>query len=190
MVPVTPTMSFPDIDGEARLRELILYVASRCQNDPKFGAIKLNKILWWADFAAYGQRGRPITGVEYMRLPQGPVPRRLVPVREAMQADGDLGVAVVQTYGGYEQKRPVALRRANLDLFSAGDIAIVDHVIDALRHKTARGASSQSHGKAWEIASDRDSIPYEAVFLSDDPINRSDVARTRELARVRGWALA
>jgi hypothetical protein len=74
-----PTFSFPPdiVDGEARLRELILYIAARCERDPRFGATKLNKILLFADFLAYFRRRRPITGVEYMRLPNGPAPRRL-----------------------------------------------------------------------------------------------------------------
>ena len=36
------------------------------QADSKFGATKLNKILWWSDFLACAQRGKPITGIEYM----------------------------------------------------------------------------------------------------------------------------
>ena len=138
----TPTFRFTDGDGEARLRELILYVAAKCQGDPRFGATKLNKILWWSDFLAYGQRGRPITGVEYMRLAQGPVPKRYLPVSQWMQQAGELGISVVATRGGYEQKRPVALRAAKLDVFSADDIAIVDQVIGHLRNKTARGVST------------------------------------------------
>lgn len=186
----TPTFRFTDGAGEDRLRELILYVAAECQDDPKFGATKLNKILWWSDFLAYAQRGKPITGVEYMRLGNGPAPRRLVPVRNEMEADGDIALAEVVGRGGYIQKKIVPLRAANLDVFSAADIAVVDDVIDALWGKTAKGVSNLSHGKAWEVASDGQPLPYEAVFLSDDPINRYDVARTRELARQFGWPLA
>lgn len=190
MATADPTYRFADGNAEQRLRELILYVAEKCQGDPKFGATKLNKILWWADFLAYGQRGKPITGVEYMRLPQGPVPKRYLPVSEQMKADGVFDLAIVSTYGGYQQKRPVALRPANLNVFTPDDIAIVDHVIAALRHKTAKGVSTQSPGKAWEVAEDRGLIPYEAVFLSNDPINRDDVTRTKALARQNGWQFA
>jgi hypothetical protein len=185
-----PTYRFSDGDGEARLRELILYVSAESQSDPKFGATKLNKILWWSDFLAYGQRGKPITGVEYMRLPQGPVPKRYLPVSEWMQQAGELGISVVPTRGGYTQKRPVALRPANLSVFSAAEIAIVNQVIGMLRSKTAKGVSTLSHGKAWEVATDKESIPYEAVFLSDEPITREDRARTKELARIHHWAVA
>jgi hypothetical protein len=178
-----------DNTSEARLRELILYIASECQNDPKFGATKLNKILWWSDFLAYAEYGKPITGIEYQRLGNGPAPKRLVPVRREMEEDGDIALSKVPTRGGYVQQKVVALRPPDLTVFSPTDIATVDHVIRALWRKTATGVSRLSHGKAWEIAGDGQSIPYEAVFLSDDPINRYDVARTHELARQFGWPL-
>jgi hypothetical protein len=189
-MPHPPTFRFTDASGEARLRELILYVAAECFTDPKFGATKLNKILWWADFLAYAKYGRPITGIEYQRLGKGPAPRRLVPVRNDMESAGDIAVSEVPGRGGYIQKKIVPVRAANLDVFEPKDIAVVDDVIRALWRKTAKGVSNLSHGKAWEIAGDGEPIPYEAVFLSDDKTDRYDVARTLELARRFGWATA
>ena len=63
--------------NDTKMRELILYVASKSQHDPKFGSTKLNKILFFADFAFYFKHGRSVTGQEYMRLKHGPAPRRL-----------------------------------------------------------------------------------------------------------------
>lgn len=185
----SPTFRFSNAD-DARLRELILYVAAECETDQKFGATKLNKILWWADFLAYAQRGKPITGVEYMRLGNGPAPRRLMIVREAMQRDRDIIVRQVATHGGRVQHRVVPLRSADLTQFSAEEIDLVQHVIQALWRRTAKGVSTLSHGKAWEVAEDHGPIPYEAVFLSDAKINRYDIARTKELARQHNWAVA
>lgn len=187
--PHRPTFKFTDNAGETRLRELILYISAKCQGDPKFGATKLNKILWWADFLAYAEYGKPITGIEYQRLGNGPAPRRLVPVRTSMEATGEIAMSEVPGRGGYIQKKIVPLRAANLDVLTPTDIDVVNEVIGALWRKTAKGVSNLSHGKAWEVASDGESIPYEAVFLSDAPINRYDVARTKELARKLGWPL-
>jgi hypothetical protein len=39
--------------NDAKLRELILLISEWCQADPKFGAIKLNKLLFHADFSAF-----------------------------------------------------------------------------------------------------------------------------------------
>ncbi len=42
---------------ERKLKEFILYVADRCEADPTFGAVKLNKILFYADFLAFASTG-------------------------------------------------------------------------------------------------------------------------------------
>ena len=111
-----PTYSFPNLNGEARLRELIVYIAARCERDVRFGATKLNKILMFSDFMAYFRRRQPITGVEYMRLPQGPAPRRLKPITADMERKGEIVTRIVQD-GKFEQKRIVPLRQPDLGLF-------------------------------------------------------------------------
>ena len=183
-----PRFSFGDREeGEDRLRELMLYVARRCADDTTFGAVKLNKILWWSDFLAFAERGEPITGVEYQSLENGPAPKRLLPIRDELISNGDAEVSV-SARGQYRQDRLVPLREPNLDVFTSAQIALVDKVIDDLWQKTAADVSRLSHGKAWEVAGYGNSIPYEAIFLSDDPVDPSDVARTKELAAHQGWA--
>ena len=55
--------------GDSRLGEAILYVAERLADDPAGrGAVKLNKILWWADFESFRERGRSVTGAVYQKL--------------------------------------------------------------------------------------------------------------------------
>ena len=48
-----------------KLGELIVYIVENSLGDPYFGKTKLNKILFAADFEAYRQRGRSITGADY-----------------------------------------------------------------------------------------------------------------------------
>ena len=180
------TFRFDDMDSDARLRELILYVAQKCDRDRRFGATKLNKILAFADFTSFFETRRPITGAEYMRLPQGPVPRRLKPVTEGMTAAHEMVLRVVPD-GKYQQKRVIPLRDANLSLFTATEIALVDRAIDVFWGRTATAVSEFSHGIAWRIAKDRAPIPYESVFLSDEGITEYDIIRTRELADQYGW---
>jgi len=40
------------IPNDRKFQELLLYVAARCEGAPTFGATKLNKILFFADFLA------------------------------------------------------------------------------------------------------------------------------------------
>lgn len=182
-----PIFGGTDPQGDVRLGELILYVADKCTGDRLFGAIKLNKILWWSDFLAYGQHGAPITGVEYQRLDRGPAPRRLVPIRDGLVANGDAVVQPQRVLGGLVQERVIPLRPPKLDLFTASQIELVNDVIQLFWGRSARDVSRLSHGKAWEIAGHGEGIPYQAVFLSDAPVNALDRDRARELAERYGW---
>ena len=181
-----PTFGESNDRTDRLLGELILYVAECCADDPTFGAIKLNKILWWSDFQAFGRLGGPITGVRYVRRPQGPAPYRLLPVRNRL-IRLDAAEMEERPVGQRLQERIVALRAPD-KLFTQEQLDIVDEVIRDLWGMTATEVSERSHGKAWQIAAeDGVPIPYEAVFLSDEPVTDADVARTKELAEEYGW---
>src|SRR5437868_742907 len=93
---------------DEKLRELILLIASRSEGDPKFGKVKLNKLLFHCDFSAYLTFGQPITGQEYFALKQGPAPRRFLPVTKKMRDKGELAFQCRDNYGR-KQEKPIAL---------------------------------------------------------------------------------
>lgn len=183
-----PTFTFDYSDQYDRLGELMLYVAQKCATDFTFGAIKLNKIVWRADFLSYGKYNTPITGVAYRRLPNGPAPRHLVSVRNRLIEAGDAAISKESTILGHPRHRLVPLRDPDLSMFSGFQIALVNQVIDLLWDRSAGNVSEQSHGKAWEVAGDKEDIPYEAIFLSDESPKTEDITRTRELAQEYGWS--
>jgi hypothetical protein len=182
------TFEFHTGDNEERLRELLLYVVEKCGADPKFGATKLNKILFYSDFYSYARFGQPITGVEYMKLPQGPAPRRLLPVQEQLENSGELNVFEKELFNGRKQRQFVARRKPDLTRFSGPELALVDEIIDYLRDQTAAQVSEASHGRAWRIVQMKESIPYESVFISDRCVTDDDVTRAYELAAKYNWA--
>ena len=183
------TYKFPQIDGDARLRELILYIADKCSSDEYFGSVKLNKILYFADLVAYGSSGEPVSGCEYLALPQGPAPARLATIKESMLAKKEIVEQVRTVPGGYTQRRIVPLRPANLRLFSGQDIAYVGSMIDLFRKKTASDVSYFSHGRAWKIAyKNHVPMPYESVFVANDvKATEYQTARGTELAEKYQW---
>ena len=152
--------------NEAKLAELVLYVAERLLDDPKGGATKINKVLFSAEFAHMRLHGVPITGVEYQKLRQGPAPRRLVPVRDRLVSEGAAEL-VRDRYLGYPLDRLVPSRKADLAFFSLEEIKQVDQAIEALWNKTAVEASELSHHEmGWQMVSLGETIPYEAAFLA------------------------
>ena len=57
----------------AKISNLLLYIIKTC--DPQFNdKLKLNKMLFYADFNHYKNTGRSITGLTYRAAPYGPVP--------------------------------------------------------------------------------------------------------------------
>src|SRR6478672_8661822 len=82
------TWKVPLAGGQRRLREAVLYVSNACTEAERFGLVKLNKIIWRADFESFAQRGQPVTGRQYQRLPQGPAPIEMKPVLNEMLRAG------------------------------------------------------------------------------------------------------
>lgn len=172
--------------GQKRLSEAVLYVSKKCEDAPFFGLIKLNKIVWRADFESFAQRGQPVTGRQYQRLKQGPAPVEMLPVLNELQAGGLLTIKRVQQ-GNYEEQRPVALDAPVLRLFSPQDLEYLDRAISVYWDKTAKEVSEISHGVAWNTREDSEAMPYELAYLSDEPLGRGQKARLLKLAEAHGW---
>jgi len=172
-----------------KFRELILYVARKCARDDGFGKTKLNKVLWWADFQAFARLGASITGAKYMRLPWGPVPTALLPVLDELVREGLVDIATRSTAGSRRQERVTARRAANESQFSPAELEIVNTVVNALWGKRAVGVSSLSHEKSigWRLATDREVIPYETVFVSSRKATAEDRRWARDVATQHGW---
>jgi hypothetical protein len=173
------------VDKEEKcLSELILYISKKMADDLYFGQVKLNKVLFFADFTAYGFLGRTITGVEYQHLSEGPAVRRMLPVqREMREAEKSLVIEPRSIYG-FRQDRPVALRDPDLAQFSGEEIAWVDRWIDTFRPMTATEASRFSHDVVgWQMTDERDTIDPKSVFLSSCDPTPAQIARGQELAK-------
>jgi hypothetical protein len=173
--------------SDKSLGELMLHIAQRCSEHPKFGATKLNKILFFSDFAAFRNQGEPITGARYMKLDHGPAPRRLLPVLNDLIESKSAAVQEKPLLSGKKQKRLISLREPDLSLFSAPQIEIVHKVIELLEHTTAEEVSDISHDRVWKIAELNEDIPYESAFISDEGVTNTDKRRAEALAEEHGW---
>ncbi len=181
------TFGSDDAESRERLRELILYIARRSQDDPNFGATKLNKLLFYADFISFAKYGRPLTNTPYQKRPFGPVPTSIESLRAEMESARDAAV-VRKGLPPYVQQRILPLREAKInEHFTASEVALVDEVIQTLRSLNASEVSELSHDFAWQIAGDYELIPYDAVFVYDRELTEREVARAHELAAKYGW---
>ena len=177
--------NFPVARGKQRFRELMIHVSQRSERDPYFGAIKLNKILYYSDFNAFKSLGQPITGMAYFRLKFGPAPQALIPIRRELIAEGAIKIEHV-LIGPFWQDRTIALREPILSYFAADELAIVDSVIADLWSQNATEVSDASHDVRWRTLRDKDYLPYEFAFL-DGELTKEDIEETKRLAHDLKW---
>jgi hypothetical protein len=177
---------FPIQNREARFKQLVLYISERCIDDPTYSKIKLLKILHFSDFEAYGTYGEPITGMRYRKMPYGPVPVDYPRLQEEMVRERLVKVHFRRVYE-HSSQRLLPLQKPNFDFLRAQHIAIVDGWITKFWNETAKRVSEFSHGRAWKLAKDGEPIPYEAVFISNEPATFEDVDRVKDLATKFGW---
>ncbi len=172
--------------GAQRFRELMVYISSKSAADPHFGAIKLNKILYYSDFRAFERFGVPLTGYRYVKRRNGPAPKALVPIRDALIEEGALRLDYVPV-GGVMQHRTVAMRPAILSLFTEDELQIVDGVISDLWSQNGTEVSNASHDIRWKTLQMDDPMPYELAYLSNEAITEHDRRRTEALAAEFAW---
>lgn len=166
-----------------KLQELILYIAKRSQEDESFGAVKLNKLLFYIDFTAYRRIGESITGADYQHLQEGPAPRELLPARK-MLIDQRAIELVRRDYFDGIQERIVAIREPDLAVFTTDEIAIADEVIKEAWDASAKTISDVSHDEfGWRATKDGESIPYETAWIAPGPLTPDQIAVGTEIAR-------
>lgn len=166
---------------DKKFAELILYISDRSELDPYFGATKLNKILFFSELSFFAKHERSITEQEYIKRDFGPVPRDMSATLKQLQVEKALAVKEID-FEGYKQKKPLALRKADLSLFSAEEIDVVNRVIDKLRNHTATDVSELSHQTVgWELAKFGEVIPLSTVLISNRPLTEKQEAFAKTL---------
>lgn len=150
---------------EAKFTEMLLYVAQRLESDRAGGATKLNKVLFFADFAHVRRTGAPISGADYQKLRNGPAPRRLRPVRQLIVSTGQAELRR-EEFLGYEVHRLIPRRDPDLSLLNPDELATIDKVLEDLSGLNAMQVSALSHAEAgWRLVDEGETIPYQAALV-------------------------
>jgi len=159
-----------------KLRNLLLYVLSRCGGKPNVGETVLYKLLYFIDFDSFELRSESVTGLSYVKLQYGPVPvqAQFVPVVREMETKGELKI-IKQIYREMAQKKYVALADPDLDGLPAAELQIVDSVVDRLSDMTATQIKAYAHQDTPWIATEPDKpIDYRLAFHRTPMYARSD----------------
>lgn len=178
MVRVDP----PSGPNDRKFRELVVLIARKSEGDKQFGATKLNKLLFYADFLSYLNFGRSITKHVYQRLRNGPAPRRLLPILDEMETAGDI-VRADRQYYGKTQKVVLAKREPDTSCFTSRELSLINDVIQDFWNMNATQMSEKSHQfRGWQLAEDKEEIPYQMALVQFVKPTKKDRARFEERA--------
>ena len=175
--------------GDDRLGEAILLVAERLTDDPAGrGAVKLNKILWWADFESFRERGRSVTGAVYQKLNEGPAPVRLVPTRKKLLKSGAVEMEE-RDRGAQSPEKVLLARRAPEPIFDKDDLRYLERALSKFRGMTGKECSDFSHraSAGWQTVNKGEIIPYETSLVDTRPPSQADLAWARSVAVEAGY---
>jgi hypothetical protein len=167
--------------GLEKLKQLILYIAQEGQDDPALGAIKMNKILYFADMRAYLQLGKSITSSTYQHLPEGPAPKQFLSARGELLTEDKLELASAW-YFNRQQQRIIAKSPPDLTVFSEAELRIVREVMDYLADFNGSEVTQLSHQEwGWKLTRDYEMIPYRAAWLSPEPLTEDQIEYGKQL---------
>jgi transcriptional regulator with XRE-family HTH domain len=162
-----------------KFRQTLLYILSVCGGKANIGETVLYKLLYFIDFNAFEILGKPVTGMQYIKMQFGPVPQQgqFRDVVKEMVEKNELKL-FMQEYYGMPQKRYVALADPDIKVFSVEEKELIDREIRILSDFTATKIAEYAHGDApWVLAEDGEPIRYTDV-----------VERTAPYAQVDHWA--
>jgi len=162
-----------------KLKEALHYVITRCDNPARLGAIRLNKIMWFADRYAYRVNGASITADTYVKQRLGPVPKSVRAAISELAAEDKIAVREAEVPGGYLMRHFFGLKDAEVVALSEQDRRILDTYASVICDNfSSNEISDATHDHVWEAAELGEEIPMFTAF-----------ARRGEItADVRQWA--
>jgi hypothetical protein len=150
-----------------KFKALVHYVVASCDDPHRLGAVRLNKICWFADTLAYRLEGTSITGERYIKRARGPVARAMMPAIQELRDEGKIHVRD-QAFAAHKMRLFTPLEDADKSVFSAVELDLIDTVMAEVCDKyTAESISAVTHDHIWEAANDGEEIPLYATLASN-----------------------
>lgn len=163
-----------------KFKALTHFIINECSDSPsKLGATRLNKALWHADVLAYRATGQSVTGDNYVKRQNGPVPAEiLATVRELTDENK---IVVREPEHQYDPRKFISTDNPDVSMLSETEMDLARHAIRKVCSKTTTEVSDETHDIIWEAAKLGEHIPMSAMLAG----------RSGEITEnVADWALS
>lgn len=158
----TLTASTPQVPEYQRekLEAAILFFLKGANNG-HLGKTKLMKMLYYADFDHMERHGSPITGARYVKMPQGPVPRKAFAVLDEMELSRKI-ISEKREVGRYTQTKYEPLVEPSLSTLDSDELRTLKRVALQWADEPLSRIVSATHGESpWLSVGMGEVIPYD-----------------------------
>lgn len=150
-----------------KYKNTILFFANKIQNNT-LGKLKMMKLLYFLDFDFFEKYGKSITGDEYLRFENGPVPRMAEKILKEMTGE-DIKITREKLGVGYNDRQRIEpLKSFEMDIFSKEELMMMEDIADKWEKFSGVEMKNASHGEApWIATKPNDVIDYNLAYYRD-----------------------
>jgi len=150
--------------NEKKYKNAILFFANKIRNGT-LGKLKLMKLLYFLDFDFFEKYGVSVTGDEYLRFENGPVPRMAEKILKQMNGK-EIKIAHRAMPKGYNDQQHIEpLSEFNPNVFTKEEILMLEEIADKWEKFTGTEMKNASHGEApWIAAKPDEVIDYNLAY--------------------------
>jgi uncharacterized phage-associated protein len=168
------------LDSE-KFKDVVHYVVhhvNATDGRDALGNTKLHKVLYYSDVLHFLDKGRPLTGADYLRQRFGPTARCLSSALRELEQEKRVSVSH-RNYYGYSKCDYDSLKEFRSNRLSTEERDLIQHVVSFVCKHTAHEISEFSHDDVWASVPMGERIPYYAAYaifpaeVSDEDIREA-----------------
>jgi uncharacterized phage-associated protein len=150
--------------NQKKYRNAIIFFAQKIQNGT-LGKLKIMKMLYYLDFDFFEKYGRSVTGDEYLRFDNGPVPRMGEKMLKEMDGK-EIKISRKKIGNGYNDQMQIeALVDFDINVFEKEELLMLKEIAAKWEKFSGAEIKNSSHGEAPWIAAKPDGIiDYNLVY--------------------------
>ena len=143
--------------NQKKYKNAVLFFARKIQNGT-LGKLKMMKLLYFLDFDFFEKFGRSITGDEYLRFENGPVPHMGEKILKEMNGK-EIKITKRKVGEGYNDQMHIeALTDFDVNVFEKEELLMLEEIASKWEKFTGAEMKNASHGEAPWIATKPDDV--------------------------------
>lgn len=150
-----------------KLKEALHYVIECCDDSSRLGAVRLNKILWFADCHSYRDHGASITADGYVKRRFGPVPKKVLAATRELEEEHKIAIREVPYSSRKSFREFISIKKPDHSALSEQDMEVLKACTHMICNEfSATQISEVSHDQVWEAADEGEEIPFFTIFAA------------------------